>query len=224
MKQLIQAVLVATAILTSSAVTAFAADPAVSHVNGSINIAADQHAGKLSTVNGSIDVAARATVGSMHSVNGHLTLGDRATAADMSTVNGAIELGKGARVTGALHAVNGSLKLAPGAQVGGGASNVNGAIDIDGAHVVGRVATVGGNITLSHSARLDGGILVQKPTGYSFSFKPGVPRIVIGVGCSIAGTLKFERDVKLYISDQATILGKIEGATPITFTGATPPR
>ncbi len=38
----------------------------------------------------------------------------------------------------------------------------------------------------------------------------------------IQGELRFEREVKLYVSDKA-IIGPVTGATPISFSGDTAP-
>jgi hypothetical protein len=46
---------------------------------------------------------------------------------------------------------------------------------------------------------------------------------VIGPGAVVQGELKFERKVKLYVSDKATI-GTVTGATPEMFSGETPPK
>jgi hypothetical protein len=45
---------------------------------------------------------------------------------------------------------------------------------------------------------------------------------VIGPGAVVEGDLRFERDVRLYVSDQATV-GPISGATAIRFSGDRPP-
>ena len=196
----------------------------VSRVNGSIEIEAGRVAGDVSTVNGSIHIGANAKVGAVRSVNGGLHLGDGAGAASLSTVNGGIELGQMAQVAADVHSVNGALQLHHGVELLGTLANVNGAITIDGAHVVGRVRTINGGMNIINGARLDGGILVEKPNG-SWNFtKPTPPRIVIGAGVVVSGTLKFEREVKLYVNDQVKHIGSIEGATPIKFSGNTPPQ
>ena len=46
--------------------------------------------------------------------------------------------------------------------------------------------------------------------------------IEIGPGASVQGPLRFEGGVKRYVSDRATI-GPVTGATPIPFSGDTPP-
>jgi hypothetical protein len=62
---------------------------------------------------------------------------------------------------------------------------------------------------------------VEKSTGW-FNWDPRKPRIVIGPGAVVEGPLRFEREVRLYVSDKATV-GPVTGATAIAFTGAQPP-
>jgi hypothetical protein len=81
---------------------------------------------------------------------------------------------------------------------------------------------VGGNISLSGNSRVEGGILVEKSSGGLFHFGNTVPRIVIGPGAVVQGELHFEREVKLYVSDHATV-GPVSGATSISFSGDKPP-
>jgi hypothetical protein len=63
---------------------------------------------------------------------------------------------------------------------------------------------------------------VQKPTSELVQLVLDVPRIVVGPGATVQGDLRFERTVRLFISDQATV-GTVTGATPISFSGETPP-
>jgi hypothetical protein len=83
---------------------------------------------------------------------------------------------------------------------------------------------VTGDIELGPNARVDGGIHVEQDTSwFRFWFWPGdTPRVVVGPGSVVGGTLRFERAVKLYVSDRATI-GRIEGATAVRFSGDRPP-
>ena len=138
----------------------------------------------------------------------------------MKTVNGAIALGDGAHVSGRAGSVNGDLNLGNGAEVAGALTNVNGKISLASAHVGGGIKTVNGNISIMGTSHVEGGILVEKPNGLMFNNED--PVIVIGPGAVIQGEMKFERKVKLYVSDKATI-GTVTGATPIAFSGDTPP-
>jgi hypothetical protein len=141
----------------------------------------------------------------------------------MKTVNGSISLAARAEVSGDIESVNGALTLAPGSKVGGALINVNGAISVDGAQVGGGLRTVNASIKLVNGAHLDGGILMKKANGFLSSDKSRPPRVVIGRDVTVNGTLKFEREVRLYISDKAAHVGTIEGATPISYQGDNPP-
>ena len=131
-------------------------------------------AGEASKVMGSIDIAP----------------GERA--GDVSTVNGSIHIGDNAVVERA-HTVNGSISVEPRASAA-------------------ELKTVDGSIHLQESvrgerqpnARVDGGIHVQKDSGWSDSGSQTPPRVVVGPGSVVGGTLNFERPVNLYVSDRAT--------------------
>ncbi len=197
----------------------------ISRVNANIQVAESEHTGDLSTVNGSIEIGAHAQVGKTTTVNGSIRLGEGATATSLSTVNGSIHAAAQARVMGRVITVNGSIQLAPKTQVTGQVSNVNGAIILDGAHVGGSLETTSGNITLKNAALVAGGIRVQANhdwfTSWFSAFRKK-PRVVIGPGSTVRGTLRFERSVELYISKQARV-GPIEGAKAVYFEGASPP-
>jgi len=191
-------------------------------VNGSIHVAAGKPSSAVATVNGSISVDEGAAITTAETVNGAVLLGAHATAASLQTVNGSITLNPDAQVAGSAEAVNGTMRLLDGAQVTGRLSNVNGDIELRAAHVAGGIRTVSGNISVSGNSRVEGGILVEKPSGGLFHFGNGVPRIVIGPGAVVQGELRFEREVKLYVSDHATV-GPVSGATAISFSGDQPP-
>jgi DUF4097 and DUF4098 domain-containing protein YvlB len=192
----------------------------VDKVNGSIHIENDQQAGDLSTVNGSIRVDTGGSATKLSTVNGGIELGDRVAVDSVETVNGGIELGRGARVARTVEAVNGHIQLAQGAEIAGKASNVNGRITLDSAHVGGGIETVSGDIEVGANSRVEGGILVEKPHGFSWG-KNKNPRIVIGPHAVVDGTLDFRREVDLYVSDTAKV-GTITGATASKFSGDHP--
>jgi DUF4097 and DUF4098 domain-containing protein YvlB len=116
----------------------------------------------------------------------------------VGTVNGGVELGKGSRIGGSLETVNGRMSLTE-ATVGGGLETVN------------------GDITVGANSRIDGGILVDKPSGNSSLRKQRNPRITIEAGAVVNGTLRFKREVDLYVSPSATI-GSVEGVPPVRHT------
>jgi cytoskeletal protein CcmA (bactofilin family) len=106
--------------------------------------------------------------------------------------------------------------------VGGSLENVNGAIHLSAARVDGGITTVNGNIDIRGTSRVAHGIHVEKAGHGLLHFDGSVPRIVIGPGATVGGELRFEREVKLYVSDGATV-GSVTGATAIPFTGDSPP-
>jgi len=189
-------------------------------VNGSVHIPAGKAAEDARTVNGSIHIDDNATVTSAGTVNGNVHLGAHASAASLNTVNGSVSLGEGAHATGGVESVNGDLTFSSGADVARGVSNVNGKITLNTAHIGGGIHTVNGSITINGASHVEGGILVKKPSGNLFNTED--PVIIIGPGATVQGDLRFERKVRLYVSDKATI-GTVTGATPVSFTGDTPP-
>lgn len=191
-------------------------------INGPIHVPAGKPAGAVATVNGSIQIDDNAAVTSAKTVNGSVHLGEHTTATSLVSVNGAISLGAGSHVSGSVSSVNGELTLGESAEVAGALSNVNGMITLAGAHVGGGIRTINGSMSITGPSRVEGGILVKKPSGVVVETNTDIPRIVIGPGATIQGELRFERKVQLYVSDKATI-GTVSGATPIPFTGDTPP-
>jgi DUF4097 and DUF4098 domain-containing protein YvlB len=186
----------------------------VETVNGSIHIEESVRAGDIETVSGSISIGRDSTVGDVDSVNGSVTLEAGVKADSIETVNGRLKLDERAQVQGSVTSVNGSLILAKSAEVKGKLENVNGDIEIEGGHVGDGIKTVNGDIEIGAGSRIDGGILVEKPDA-SFLGRKRTPKVVIGPGAEVNGTLRFEREVELHVSNQARV-GKIVGATAIT--------
>ncbi len=201
-----------------------AGDSGAQTVNGSIRVPAGQKSGNVGTVNGSIHVDSNAGVGDATTVNGSIGLGAHATAQALKTVNGEITLDEGARIEHGIVSVNGALVLHQGADVTGKLQNVNGHIELDDAHVGGGISTVDGDIDVGAHSRVEGGIVVHKRDSgwFSWSGPQKPPRIVIGPGAVVKGDLRFEQPVHLYVSDTASI-GPVSGASPIKFSGASPP-
>jgi hypothetical protein len=59
---------------------------------------------------------------------------------------------------------------------------------------------------------VEGGIEVEKPSGWSWS-KSDPPRVTIESGATVNGTLRFEREVDLYVGAGA-VVGPLEGVQP----------
>jgi cytoskeletal protein CcmA (bactofilin family) len=207
--------------ILAATVAVSAADDEHSKVMGAVHVEPGQHTGDATTVNGSVEIGANAVVKQATTVNGGITLREHSAAAEVVTVNGAAQLEKGARVSHNVTTVNGHISLDEGADVSGRLTNVNGAIQLKAAHVGGGIETTTGEIDIGPNSRVEGGILVKEDESW-FSFgSPKIPRVVIGPGAVVKGTLRFERKVKLYVSDRATI-GPVEGATVNKFSGERP--
>lgn len=207
----------ASSLAIAAALTLSACGPA--GVNGSVEVPPGASSDNATTVNGAVNVGDGATIGKAATVNGAIHLGDNVTAESAKTVNGGIEIGSGTRVAHDVIAVNGGIRLARDSDVSGRVTNVNGAIKLDGARVGGDITTFNGDITLGADSRVDGGIQVERPEFTNDQMN--VPTVIIGPGAVVGGTLKFEREVKLYVSDRARI-GPVQGATPKMFSGESP--
>jgi predicted acyltransferase (DUF342 family) len=216
------AILALAAALAGGPNAAAASGEDMSRVNGSIEVEPGKTVGDVSTVNGSIRVREGATVADAETVNGSITLHKDAQARSLETVNGTIHVNGGARVAGEVTAVNGALRVESGAELGGSLVNVNGRIQLARARVRGRIETVAGDIEIGAGSVVEGGLLVRKPTGWSWNpSKSQPPRIVIGPNAVVSGTLEFQREVQLFVSKSAKI-GVIKGATATLFEGDSP--
>ena len=208
----------------SGAVSVKSGEPASdrSTVNGGIRVEENASVRKVNTVNGAIELEPSTTAKSLDSINGGILIGENAQIADhVASVNGGVALGKSARVSGAVSAVNGTVALDDGTEVTGRIASVSGRIHLEAAHVCGGLKTETGDIVVGANSRVEGGILVKKSRQPGEGVEP-VPLVVIGPGAIVEGPLRFEREVKLFVSDTAQI-GPIEGAVPTMFTGDTPP-
>jgi DUF4097 and DUF4098 domain-containing protein YvlB len=199
------------ALLVAAAPVSAADTRSITKVNSSVTADAGQTYDSLSTVNGDVRIGRGASANVAETVNGSITIDDDAKIGTASTVNGSLELGEGVSIAKDASTVNGSVKLAKRARVGGNLSTVNGDIDLDGAEVKGRLTTVAGDIDLTDGARIEGGILVEKPSGTSW-FQKKDERISVHVcsTCTVSGELRFDRPVTLRVDSGAKI-GRVVG-------------
>lgn len=193
-------------------------------VNGSIHVEAKASTGNIETVNGSVELAAGAQVGNVETVNGGIKADVDVNAGSLETVNGAIRV-EGRNRVGGIETVNGSIFAGRGSDVTRDVETVNGAIGLVDTDVGGSVSTVNGDVTIGIDSHVRGGLTIEKPRGggMGITFKPRVPRIVIGPGAVVDGPLVFKREVKLYVHRTARI-GAVTGATAIAFDGPTAPK
>lgn len=189
-------------------------------VNGNITIGVGETRDKVSTVNGSVALGERAVATDVSATNGAVTLATGARADSVETVNGSVRLGQDVVVGGDVRTTNGAITALPGATINGGLGNVNGTITLDGARVAGLLSSSNGSVLIGGNSVVDGGLLMRKPSGRVSEDR--APRVVIGPGAQVNGTLTFERPVHLYVHDSARI-GTVTGATPQRFSGSEPP-
>ena len=202
------------------------ADGATS-VNGSITVGESATVtGNIKTVNGTIRVDKGASIQKASTVNGSVKLAENIKSEDLSTVNGGIRVGEESTVDGEIEAVNGRITVEKGATVSDNVGNVNGQIDLNGAVVGGNLSTVSGDIDLADGALVRGDITVEKPGGWSWGKEnKRKPRVVIGPGCRVEGTIILEREVDLFISDSAEVggvSGEMSMDDAVRFSGERP--
>jgi len=205
---------------------ALADGPDIEKVNGSITAEAGQQYGSLSTVNGSIRLQAGAVVEDVETVNGSIRVAENATAESFETVNGSIKIAPQVQVGGDVETVNGSVFVDRGGRIGGDVETVNGAIGLVDTDLAGGIATVNGDITVGIGSHVHGGLTVEKQNNTWLPISIGKrqpPRIVIGPDARVDGTLRFEREVKLYVHGSA-VIGPVEGAIAVRYDGDRAPR
>jgi DUF4097 and DUF4098 domain-containing protein YvlB len=207
--------------MTLSCGSAWAVDD-ISKVNGNITAEAGQAYGDLETVNGGIKVRSGATTHSIQTVNGGIKVEEGASTGSVSTVNGAITLGPRVMAKGNIETVNGSIFVDRGSQIDGGVETVNGGIGLVETRLSNSIKTVNGDVTVGVGSQVGGGIHVEKPSFNISLNAPRKPRIIIGPKASVAGELRFERDVVLYVHRTASI-GPVVGADPVPFDTDTAP-
>jgi hypothetical protein len=182
-----------------------------STVNGSVTIGEGATVtGGISTVNGSIRIRGGAAIRDAETVNGGLRVDENVKSQDLSTVNGTIRVANDVTVDGRVSTVNGKIEVGGGSKVSHNLGNVNGSIELEGSTVGGNVSTVSGDIELADGAVVEGDLIVEKPGGWGWNKESDIPRIVIGPGSRVEGTIRLEREVKLYISESAEV-GGVEG-------------
>jgi hypothetical protein len=72
---------------------------------------------------------------------------------------------------------------------------------------------VNGDVFVGAGSRVDGGMLVEKPSGRSWRKSERLPRVTVESGAVVNGTLNFEREVDLYVGAGA-VIGPLEGVAP----------
>jgi DUF4097 and DUF4098 domain-containing protein YvlB len=212
--------IVASACLVSSVGLAGVGD--ITRINSPISVDANQQAGDLSNVNGEISVGDHSTVKDVRTVNGSIEVGSDSKTGSLGSVNGDLKIGATTHVSGNASNVNGQVEMDRASDLSGSLTNVNGSIHLTAAHVGDGITTVWGDIEIGKDSRVEHGILVKKPSGsFGSSSSNRPPTIVIAPGATVTGRLRFEHEVKLYVSDKAKI-GTVEGAKVTVYSGDRP--
>lgn len=229
--------LVATAILALTALVAHGAQD-IHKTNGNTVVESNSTVGNVTTTNGRIRLDARVTARDVASTNGGVTIGadsrveqvkttngnisleQGVNAHSVTSTNGSIAIGQNAQIARNIETTNGSITLEREVHVHGHVRTTNGSITLETARVDGRLSTTNGDIEVGANSHIGQGIFIGK-SGKNFFNQHRVPRVVIGPNAVVGGPLIFEREVKLYVSESATI-GPVSGATPIRFSGNRP--
>jgi outer membrane protein assembly factor BamB len=188
----------------------------------SIRLAADVEAGDLHTLHGSIHIGERSKVGDVKTIDGTVVLAKGSRANSVRSLDGAIQLEEDAKLVHGVSTAGGSIVLDDHADVAGRVTTADGEIRLKNAHVSGGIVTRRGNINVGSGSHVENGIRVKR--SFCLCINAGLvsnPRVVIGPGAVVRGSLIFERKVTLYVSDMATI-GDVVGATSVRFSGPTP--
>ncbi len=182
-----------------------------STVNGSITVGANAIVrGSLETVNGSIRIDDSVQLTDAGTVNGSVRIGDGVIAEDIESVNGTIRIGRNAMISGTVSVVNGKIQLGAGSSVTKDVSNVNGELRIEGTEIGGDLSTVTGDVWLMNDSLLRGDLIVEKPGGWGWGRDRRKPKIVVGPGSRVVGTIRAEHEIELFLSDSAEV-GGVEG-------------
>lgn len=197
-----------------------------SSVNGSITIGSGAVvSGSVETVNGAIRIDDDVSVRSAETVNGSIRVGNNVRSEDIGSVNGSIRIGDNAAIDGEVSVVNGKIELNRGSKVRDDVSNVNGEIRIIGTEIGGDLSTVTGDVWLTDQSTLSGDLVIEKPGGWGWGRDRRKPRIVIGPGSRVLGTIVAEREIELFIHESAevnAVTGEASLSDAVRFSGDSP--
>ncbi|PCI76738.1 MAG: hypothetical protein COB20_09900 [SAR86 cluster bacterium] len=192
--------------------------------------------------NNTVYVPAGMNVQDINTVNGRVVLERGASARSVSTVNGRVQIEGRGSFAGSVDTVNGRISATQGGEIGGSATTVNGRINMDSVAVGRNVETLNGSINLvdvtvgenvetrNGNVRLENSVVEQDLIIHSryrvsllglIDIKRDEPKIIVGPGSEIKGSLIARTDVRLYVHESAKI-GNIVGASPLIYSGGHP--
>jgi hypothetical protein len=186
-------------------------------VNRSVYVRDGGSSHGLTSVNGSIQVGSRCRVeGGCRTVNGSIQVGDDSRVRDLDTVNGRISIAARVEVDGSVKTVNGSIACGSGSKIRGRLGTVNGRIELHNTEVDEDMSTVNGDIELLAKSLVRGDIVIKGRHGRLFDHAH--LSIWIKEGSRVEGGIIVrdpDVDVKVYISKDSAVAGKIENAQAI---------
>jgi len=192
--------------------------------------------------NNTVFVTAGMSVKDINTVNGRVVLERGASARSVRSVNGRVQIEGEGSFAGSVDTVNGRISVTHGGEIGGSATTVNGRIDLDNVVIGRNVESSNGSINLfdvivgenvetrNGDVRLENSVVEQDLIIHSrhrvsflwlIDIKRDEPKIIVGPGSEIKGSLIARTDVRLYVHESASI-GHIVGATPVSYSGGHP--
>jgi len=184
-------------------------------------------------------VADEARVGAIDVGSGNVRLGSGVHTRRIDTGSGNVKGGAGAQIEGDIDTGSGSVNLGVGSKVGkidtgsgdvsleavavsGTINTGSGDIDLVDTAVSGSLETSRGNIELEGNTHINGDLIVRKDICSGFCNDDAEPsKIVIGASVRVQGEVKIERDVELWVHQNAQI-GRVTGAEVKRFSGERP--
>jgi DUF4097 and DUF4098 domain-containing protein YvlB len=186
----------------------------INKVNGSANVASDQHYADISMVNGRINMANNSSGKALTTVNGSINLADNVQLHSATTVNGKIVAGNGLKVATEVSTVNGRIQLGANADINGDISTVNGDITLIDGSVAGNITTLNGDISLKGNTVVQGDLIYksrnQSKSWWSWraSSDDNKPTLHIDKNAVVKGKIILEQSVNLKI-DNPAMLAKV---------------
>lgn len=178
-------------------------------VNQPIHTERGSHHGRLTSVNGGIHLAQGSRADLVRSVNGGVRTEDSARVRELQLVNGRLRGGPNLRVSGPVRLTNGGASLQPGSHVEGSLTSVNARVELNHTRLDGPYLGSNGDLHTGAGSHLQSGIHYRAVA--EEDRKRNTPEITIGAGSHVAGTLRFDRPVKLRVHRSAHI-GEVIGA------------
>lgn len=178
-------------------------------VNQPIHTEPGSRHGRLTSVNGGIHLAQGSRAAMVRSVNGGVRTEDSVRISELQLVNGRLRGGPQLRVSGPVKLTNGGASLQPGSHITGSLTSVNARVELNQTRLDGPYLGSNGDLDTGPGSRLQSGIHYRAVA--EEDRQRNTPEVTIGAGSHVAGTLRFDRPVKLRVHRSARI-GDVQGA------------